>query len=91
MIDKYVKEQMGEVDTEPEQFEQMSEEERTDLLMALKAKWDNVNASYQKITHLVRLDTTGQVRRKENLEAEMNSLEKDIQKLQRSGPVLVRK
>jgi len=91
MIDKYVKEQMGEVEEEPEQFEEMSEEERLELLNALKAKWDDVNAKYQRITHLVRLDTQGQMRRKEYLETTMTGLEKDIERLQRNGPILIRK
>ena len=90
MIERYVKEQMGEVEEAPEVFEEFSEEERCALLNALKAKWDSVNAQYQKITHLVKLDTTGQVRRKETLEATLTSIENDIKKLDRAGPVLIR-
>jgi 23S rRNA pseudoU1915 N3-methylase RlmH len=90
MIDKYVKEQLGEVEREPEQFEQMDEYERQDLIQALKNKWDAVNAKYQKITHLVRLDTTGQVRRKEQLENELQTIERDIEKLSRHSTVLIR-
>ena len=91
MIDKYVKEQLGEVEQEPDQYEEMTEEERRELIMALKAKWGHVNVAYQKITHLVQLDTAGQMRRKETLEATMTALEKDIQKLQRPGPILIKK
>lgn len=91
MIEKYVKEQMGEVEEAPEVFEEFSEEERFELVNALKAKWDMVNAQYQKITHLVKLDTAGQVRRKETLEAQLAKLEADIQRLDRPGPVLIRK
>lgn len=90
MIQKYVREQMGEVEEEPEQYEEMSDSERSDLILALKAKWDKVNAQYQKVTHLVRLDTTGQVRRKESMEAELKALEMDIERLQRPGPILIR-
>lgn len=90
MIDKYVKEQLGEVEREPEKFEEISEFERQDLVSALKDKWDTVNARYQKITHLVRLDTTGQVRRKEQLEAELKTLETDIEYLSRPGSLLVK-
>jgi hypothetical protein len=90
MIQKYVKEQMGEVEEEPEQFEEMSEAERGELLDALKAKWDRVNAQYQKMTHLVRLDTTGQMRRKEQLESELKALENEIERLSRPGPILIR-
>jgi len=91
MIEKYVKEQTGQVDIAPETFEEVTEEERQELLNDLKAKWDNVNANYQKITHLVQLDTTGQIRRKETLEGQLDQLEKNIQKLMRPGPILLRK
>jgi len=91
MIDKYVKEQMGHIDQEPDHFDQISDEERHALITALKAKWDSVNTKYQKITHLVSLDTAGQVRRKENFEKLMSQLENDVNKLQSRGPLLVRK
>lgn len=90
MIDRYVKEQMGEVEAAPEVYEEFSEYERMELVNALKAKWDSVNAQYQKITHLVKLDTTGQLRRKEQLEAALAKLESDIQRLDRPGPVLIK-
>lgn len=90
MIERYVKEQMGEVERTPETFEVMSEEERLELLDQLKSKWDHVNAQYQRQTHLVKLDTTGQVRRKEQLEHMLQQLENDIEKLQRSSSVLIR-
>lgn len=91
MIDRYVREQMGEVDKPPELYEEFSETERNELLEALKAKWDVVNAKYQKITHLVNLDTTGQVRRKEQLEGELGRLEADIERLERASSVLIHK
>jgi hypothetical protein len=59
MIEKYVKEQMGELDLTPEVYEEFPEEEKRILLDNLKLKWDQVNAKYQKTTHLVKLDTTG--------------------------------
>jgi len=59
MIEKYVKEQMGELDMTPEVYEEFPEEEKMILLDNLKLKWDQVNAKYQKTTHLVKLDTTG--------------------------------
>lgn len=89
MIDKYVKEQMGYTEKEAARYEEMSNDEREDLIVALKTKWDAVNAKYQKITHLVRLDTIGQLKRKEQMEAELRQLEVDIDKLTRNGPVLI--
>jgi len=91
MIDKYVKEQLGEGESVPDQYEELTEEERAELLEALKAKWAHTNAAYQKITHLVILDTAGQIRRKTTLEEEMTRLDKDIQRLSRPGAILVRK
>lgn len=91
MIDKYVKEQMGHVEEEPDQYDEISDQERNALITALKDKWDTVNATYQKLTHLTLLDTAGQIRRKETLEASMTALENDINQLQRPGPLLIRK
>jgi hypothetical protein len=90
MIERYVKEQMGEIERPAEVYEEMDEDDRLDLITALKAKWNSVNAAYQKITHLVLLDTTGQVRRKETFENKLASLERDIDKLERASNILVR-
>jgi len=90
MIQKYVKEQMGEVEREPDRYEEISNEERAELLASLKAKWDSVNANYQKITHLVLLDTAGQIRRKEQYEKQLTQLENDINRLQSKAPLLIR-
>eukprot|EP01040_Poterioochromonas_malhamensis_P012141 gene12141-13277_t len=90
MIERYVKEQMGEVERTPESYEELTEDERLQLLDELKTKWDHVNAKYQRTTHLVKLDTTGQVRRKEQMESELAQLEHDIERLQRASSVLVR-
>lgn len=91
MIERYVKQQMGQVERTPETFEELTEDERSDLIDQLKARWDHVNANYQKITHLVKLDSTGQKRRKEQLETELEQLEHDIERLSRASGVLVRK
>jgi hypothetical protein len=91
MIERYVKQQMGQVERTPETFEEIPDEERLQLIDQLKARWDHVNANYQKITHLVKLDTTGQLRRKEKLETELSQLENDIERLEKAGQLLVRK
>ena len=91
MIDKYVKEQMGIEDEVVEEFEEMDERDREQLIKELKMKWEELNASYQKMTHLVILDTAGQVRRKEQLETALTSIENDIKKLSRPGPILLKK
>lgn len=91
MIDKYVKEQMGIEESEPEHLEELSESDRKELIAALKLKWANLNQKYQLGTHLVLLDTAGQVRRKEQLETSLNQIEADIEKLQKPGPILVKR
>jgi hypothetical protein len=69
MIDEYVAE-IGRINgvargnnEEEEQMDAFSNEERTELLMALKRKWDAVNAKYQKMCHQVKLDTVGKIKR----------------------------
>ncbi len=90
MIDRYVKEKMGEIEEAPEVFERMDEYERNELLTALKEKWDFLNRKYQKITHHVSLDTIGELRRKEDMEAALKQVERDIDKLERAAAVLIR-
>lgn len=90
MIDRYVREKMGEIEESPEIFERMTEDERIDLLDALKEKWDALNRKYQKITHHVSLDTIGELRRKEDMEAALKQIEGFIDKLERASAVLIR-
>lgn len=91
MIDRYVKEQMGIEDAVPEHFDELDEKERADLILKLKEKWAHLNAKYQLGTHLVSLDTAGQVRRKEQLEQALTQVEHDIEKLSRGSNVLIRR
>jgi hypothetical protein len=90
MIDRYVKERLGYEEASPDQMEELSDQDRNMLLAQLKAKWDAVNAEYQRMTHLINLDSCGLVRRKVGLENSLKTLEADIAKLSRAGPVVVR-
>ena len=90
MIDRYVKEKMGEIEEAPEVFERMPEDERNSLLDALKEKWDFLNRKYQKITHHVSLDTIGELRRKEDMESALKQVEADIDKLERAAAILIK-
>merc|ERR1712037_755882 len=54
-------------------------EEQEYILDGLKAKWETTNHKYQGMTHLGIMEG-GQKRRKEGYEAELASLEKDIEK-----------
>jgi hypothetical protein len=89
MIEEYVKRQEVGVASEEPMEESISQEEKEELIDALKTKWDAVNARYQKMCHMVKLDTIGKVRRKEEMEAELTQLEKDIEILEK-GEVIIR-
>ena len=92
MIDAYVMEMgraQGAVEEPGEELIEMSAAERSELVRALKRKWDAVNAKYQKIAHTVKLDTVGKVKRKEGMEKELVQIEADIERLERPGPVYV--
>ena len=89
MIQKYVDERLGRIEPEEQQLEELSESERQSLLQALKMKWEKTNGLYQKFTHMVNLDTTGKIRRKEMLESELKIIEADISKLERSRKILI--
>jgi len=70
----------------------LPEDEREELLEALKAKWDDVNEEYQKLAHQTISTsnaTIGQVRKKEQCERQLDQLEKDIERLSKKGPIFV--
>lgn len=90
MIERYIRQQMGEVEKTPESYEQMTQAERQELINQLKDKWDHTNSLYQKQTHLVKLDSQGQIRRKEQFEALLSQLERDIERLERASDVLIK-
>jgi hypothetical protein len=71
---------------------EMGDDERAELLDALKSKWDAVNAKYQVQAHKKVSTSTsslGEIRAKESGEAMMRALEADIRKLSVVGPVFV--
>eukprot|EP00304_Pavlova_gyrans_P015809 CAMPEP_0206033506 /NCGR_PEP_ID=MMETSP1466-20131121/694_1 /ASSEMBLY_ACC=CAM_ASM_001126 /TAXON_ID=44452 /ORGANISM="Pavlova gyrans, Strain CCMP608" /LENGTH=267 /DNA_ID=CAMNT_0053407707 /DNA_START=48 /DNA_END=851 /DNA_ORIENTATION=+ len=72
----------------PEGMRLMGNEEKDALILDLKKKWDAVNAEYQKTStlSLASLDTIGKIKRKEQYEAQLAQIEKDIEKL--SKPVI---
>ena len=59
----------------------MPEEERQELIAALKKKWEVLHKDFQKEAHHGKLDTIGKKSRKQNLEKEMDQIESDIKKL----------
>mmetsp|Transcript_11733 Transcript_11733/g.23348 ORF Transcript_11733/g.23348 Transcript_11733/m.23348 type:complete len:264 (+) Transcript_11733:34-825(+) len=89
MIDEYVRKQIGQEEDAPEEFTEMDEAEREELIDKLKTKWDAVNEKYQKICHRVKFESRGDINRKESQETELKRLENDIMMLQRAGSVMV--
>ena len=85
MIESFVKRQERSKSYEPQGYAVLTEVERLELIDALKTRWDAVNSNYQKITHLVQLDSLGQIRRKENMESVLKQLEMDIHRLEGLG------
>merc|ERR1719408_176666 len=77
--------QLQEEEARRSQMRQISDEERDTLIAGLKEKWEKVNTDYQATTHLTKLDTQGKVKRKEKYEAELQQIEKDIEKLNRKN------
>lgn len=75
--------QQQQMDDGPAGMRQMGEDERGELIHALKTKWDAVNKTYQgsSVLSLASLDTIGKVKRKEMYEAQLAQIEKDIEKL----------
>jgi len=66
-------------------MEALSEEERQALVVALKTKWDAVNAAYQKTAHQGQFQSAGARRRKAENEKVMSQLGQDIELLERAG------
>lgn len=87
MIEQYLGSENNQADVD--EGDDMPDSEIQDLVNKLKTKWGETNSKYQKICHMVKLDTIGKVRRKEKYESELTQLEKDIEKLENSRLVIV--
>lgn len=64
---------------EQEPIEVLTDGDRERLLAGLKANWEAVNKEYQTLSFT--LDTPAKKKRKEDYEAQLEQIEKDIQKL----------
>jgi len=62
----------------------MNDDEKQELIAALKKKWEVVHKEYQTLTHKNKLDTLGLKEKYEKCERELNQLEKDIQQLSKN-------
>jgi len=68
--------------------EPLDELERLQLIEGLKGRWEQLNTCYQATTHLTKLDTVGKIRRKEKYEAELQQIERDIERLNRKNIIV---
>lgn len=73
-----------------ETLEELSDTERASLLVSLKSRWEELNCEYQKMAHLVELDTLRKKKRKEELEKELDTVEKDIFRLETAKKILIK-
>lgn len=89
IVEEYVRDQMGMSNREEEGLEELPNDERLQLIEQLKIKWDTINAQYQRMCHMVNLDTIGKIRRKEQMELELRQIEQDIERLEKSQQVLI--
>ena len=62
----------------------MEEDEKQELITALKKKWEVTHREYQTMTHKSKLDTIGMKDKFENCERELKQLEMDISKLSKN-------
>jgi len=62
----------------------INDDEKKELITALKKKWEVVHKEYQTLTHKNKLDTLGLKEKYERCERELNQLEKDIAKLSKN-------
>merc|ERR1712166_364379 len=62
----------------------INDDEKQELITALKKKWEVVHKQYQTLTHKNKLDTLGLKEKYERCERELNQLEKDIAKLSKN-------
>lgn len=62
----------------------MSEEERSELIAALKKKWEVLHIEFQKESHHRNLDTLGKKKRKEGIAQQLDQVERDIKKLSKN-------
>jgi len=82
MYDEYFQEQV-----DANKLAQLTSDQREDLLVRLKSKWDKLYHQYQGLS--VVTDTAPKKNRKEYLENEMSLLEKDINFLERHTTIFI--
>ncbi len=87
IMNKLDEEGNGNENTKMEQ-QVLPEEERKELLDALKKKWEIANSHYQKICHRTCLEHR-QREYKQQLESQLDCIESDIRKMESARVVIV--
>lgn len=77
-----------QMEIEMEASKRMSEAEREEILAGLRANWNKVHYEYQGISCIT--DTIPKRTRKANLEAKLNELEADIQRIESNKVIYIR-
>merc|ERR1712100_50626 len=72
-------EEMGDETGEGGRTRMLSENERLEMLNGLKTNWDRINKAYQTLSFT--LDTPAKKQRKEEFEAQLEQIERDIERL----------
>ncbi|RDD36730.1 Enkurin [Trichoplax sp. H2] len=80
--DEYIQQRI-----EAGKLHQISDSEREEMLSGLRANWDELHRQYQGLS--VVIDTLPKKQKKENLEKEMQQLEKDIEVLEKHNVIYV--
>lgn len=70
--------QQAAVEAEREHVRELTAQEKEDILAGLRQRWDDVNKHYQTLR--VSSDTPAYYQRKERLEGELRTIEKDIER-----------
>lgn len=74
-----------EMEAQRPPIEQLDEQERVAMVNCLKAKWEKINTEFQGGTHITKMDTMGKINRKQTHDAQLSSIEKDIEKLSKGN------
>jgi len=90
MLRQFVENTYADGTNKDDTLEELSATERVSLLASLKTRWEELNGEYQKTAHLVELDTLRKKKRKEELEKELDIIEKDIFKLETAKKILIK-
>lgn len=91
-LDELLRQQESEEKARAPGMRELTQEERHELIVALKTKWDEVNKSYQRITFKnISADTATAflIDMKENCERTLAQVEKDIQRLSVKAAIYV--